>query len=118
MKKIKWIAAFVSFLLVTVLCSELYQAYLRSFMGEFYYIGIGKNFDREAVCASVEEAAKANGIAVFAYERTDLDAGRSSLTIYATDAMRASLSEQYGVREGEIKKLFIRLHDRGFSGIV
>lgn len=103
MKKTKWIAAFVSFLLVTVLCSELYQAYLRSFMGEFYYIGIGKNFDREAVCASVEEAAKANGIAVFAYERTDLDAGRSSLTIYATDAMRASLSEQYGVREGEIK---------------
>ena len=103
MKKTKWIVALVSFLLVTVLCSELYQAYLRSFMGEFYYIGIGKNFDREAVCANVEEAAKTNGIGVFAYERTDLDAGHSMLTIYATDAMRASLSEQYGIREGEIK---------------
>lgn len=106
MKKAKFMVACASFILITLLCSELYQEYLRSFTGAFYYIGISYKLDRQEVCECVEQAAVEEELGVFACRTTELGVNRSVLDIYATDKMKTLLSEKYGVIEGE-KRSFL-----------
>lgn len=117
MKKIKFFVVTVSFALITVFCSEIYQSYLRNFSNRFYYIGIAYNYDRRAVCESLVAAAEKENIGVFAFSLTDADSSDSQLCIYATDKMKNLLIKKYGLTNGKVRSFISGAVTVSFLGL-